>query len=385
MLLKTRKGKCERDCDCKMKKCFFYANINPYDKSNGITKKVLDEVDAFKALGYEVYYTCYLEKSIAVMDAQSDEIVKMYRYFPAMRRITRRYSLMWAARKYVSKSQTFDLVYARYHFFDFTCLRMLKTFRRKAKKIIMEMHSYPCLTPKEHIVYYLDRLYANRCVKNIDLFASMSSDELPFYKPQVKITNTVNRDSVTIRKPEKRGDAVKMLAVSYERLGHGFDRVIRGLRNYYDKGGKRKFQVLFVGKYKDSTKQLVRDLRLENYCEFLPPAQGDLLDDYYNQSDLAIGHLANHRVGSFSGSSIKVQEYLAKGIPFVYAWNEMTVPEDFPYALKFELNDEPLDFNLIEQFINSLPEPEIVAYEMRKHFETFAGWDNQLKKVLEML
>lgn len=367
-----------------MKRLFFYANINPYDKSNGITKKVLDEVDSFKSLGYEVYYTCYLEKSIAVINAQSNGIVKTYHYFPLLRRITRRYSLMWAARKYISKSQTFDLVYARYHYFDLTCLRMLKVFRRKAGKIIMEMHSYPCLTPQKHIVYYLDRLFANRCVQNVDLFASMSSNELPFNKPQIKITNTMNKDSVTIRRPMQReANAITMLTVSYERVAHGFDRVIRGLRNYYDKGGKRTFQVLFVGKYMESTKQLVHDLQLENCCEFLPPVQGGALDDYYNQADLAIGHLANHRVGSFSGSSIKVQEYLAKGIPFVYAWNEMTVPDNFPYALKFELNDEPLDFEKIVSFYDALPDARKVASEMRAYFETFAGWENQMRKVLE--
>lgn len=368
-----------------MKKLFLYANINPNDKSVGITKKVLDEIDAFKALGYEVYYTCYLEKFIAVVDAQSGNVIKTYRYFPLLRPITRRYSLMRAARAFLAEENSFDLIYARYHYFDYSCLRMLQECRKKSKKVVMEMHSYPCLTRKEHIVYYLDKWYTKRCVKYVDLFANMSNDDLPFNKPQVRIANTINKATVSIRTPHKKDDVITMLTVSYEREGHGFDRAIRGLRNYYDDGGKRKFRILFVGKYKDVTKQLVRDLKLEDYCKFLPPVQGNELNEYYNQSDLAIGHLANHRIGSFSGSSIKVQEYMAKGIPFVYAWNEMTVPENFPYALKFELNDDPLDFNSIERFYDLLPEPEIVAKEMRVYFEAFAGWKKQFKKVLEGL
>ena len=368
-----------------MKKLFLYANINPNDKSVGITKKVLDEIDAFKALGYEVYYTCYLEKFIAVVDAKSGNVIKTYRYFPLLRPITRRYSLMRAAREFLAKGNSFDLIYARYHYFDYACLRMLQECRKRAKKVVMEMHSYPCLTRKEHIVYYLDKWYTKRCVQYVDLFANMSNDDLPFSKPQVRITNTINKGTVSIRTPHKRDDVITMLTVSYEREGHGFDRAIRGLRNYYGNGGKRKFSILFVGKYRDSTKQLMHNLELENYCEFLPPAQGDALDDYYNQADLAIGHLANHRIGSFSGSSIKVQEYLAKGIPFVYAWNEMTVPDDFPYALKFELNDEPLDFEKIVSFYDALPDAEKVASEMRSYFETFAGWENQMRKLLEKI
>lgn len=76
---------------------------------------------------------------------------------------------------------------------------------------------------------------------------------------------------------------------------------------------------------------------------------------------------------------------MAKGIPFIYAWNEMTVPADYRYALKFELNDSPIDINKVISFYDSLGDMEMVAKEMRKEFSKNAGWEQQMGKVVQLM
>ena len=62
-----------------MKNIFFYANIQTWDKFSGIRKKVMNQIDAFKELGYEVYYSGYLEDGIGIF--KDNKILLKKKYF----------------------------------------------------------------------------------------------------------------------------------------------------------------------------------------------------------------------------------------------------------------------------------------------------------------
>lgn len=380
---------------CDSKDVFMVVNYEKNNHAIGITKKIFGQIEAMKKLGYHVFYTAYVEGGIEISDANTGEIICFNKYFTSNKKVQhaiRRFLLLIIAKKYiVERKETLKAVYIRYLYFDGPMLGLLKSIKRKHVPIVMEMHSYPCLGLHfswEGVFFILDKTFQNRCAQFIDCFANMSQNDLPFVGKQkvVTISNTLDPNAIKMRKPvEKKDDTLRLLSVAYEREAHGFDRVVKGLSEYYRAGGTKRILVYFVGKYLKSTHELVRKLDLGEYCQFIDPVEGKELDYYYDLADIAIGHLANHRIGSYSGSSIKIQEYMAKGIPFIYAWNEMTIPSKYKYAFKFDLNDEPIDFNLVVSFFDSLPNPQKVARDMRSDFERFAGWDNQLKKVMTAL
>lgn len=380
---------------CDSKDVFLVVNYEKNNHAIGITKKISGQIEALKRLGYHVLYTAYLEDGIEISDANTGERISFYKYFTSNKKVQhaiRRLLLLRIAQKYIEvRKETLKTVYIRYLYFDGPMLGLLKCIKKKRVPVVMEIHSYPCLRLHfswEGLYFVLDKIYQNRCAKLIDCFANMSQNDLPFVGEQKVVTvyNTLEPSEIKIREPgEKTEGTIRLLSVAYEREAHGFDRVVRGLSEYYRAGGSKKIVVYFVGKYLKSTHELVEKLHLEESCKFIDPVEGKELDYYYNVADIAIGHLANHRIGSYSGSSIKIQEYMAKGVPFIYAWNEMTVPRGYKYALKFDLNDEPIDFKLVVAFFNSLPNRQEVANDMRSYFETSAGWDNQLKKVMEVL
>lgn len=369
-----------------------------YEKGNnsvGITKKIKGQIEALSALGYHIIATAYLDDGIEIYDCETQRQLVKKTYIAKSRKIQhtiRRALLLRMAKEWLKRGNTkVDGIYIRYLYFDSLMLDLLKEIYNRSIPVVMEVHSYPCLSLQfswRGLYFILDKLFQNQCARYITAFANMSENDLPFAKEKsvVKIQNTVNLSDVGIRHPVQReNDSIQLLSVAYERPAHGFDRVIQGLHEYYVSGGKRKICVYFVGQYLQATHELVNKYHLEECCKFIPPVEGGKLDYYYDHSDIAIGHLANHRIGSFSGSSIKIQEYMAKGIPFIYAWNEMTVPIDYKYALKFELDDSPIDMNKVISFYDSLGNMEMVAKEMRKEFSSSAGWKRQMEKVVQLM
>ena len=296
--------------------------------------------------------------------------------------------LLNLARKYL-KNNNFDLIYMRYHYFDKSYYKFLKVVNTSSKRKVMEMHSYPCLGSKgirNKYFNFCEKKYQKKCTDIIDLFANMSCNALPFNKPEVHIRNTFNITDILKKNNYNDKNKMYFISVAFERDAHGFDRVIRGLHDYISKNENLKYEIkmIFVGKYLTKTIKLVNDLNLNDYFDFIGPKEGKELDDIYDIADIGIGHLANHRVNSFSGSAIKTQEFLAKGIPFIYAWNEEMLPSDFEYALKFNLDDSPLDFNKIIDFYEKIIciGKDNVTNNMRKFFEENAGWDNQIVKII---
>lgn len=375
-----------------MKRLFFYSNIDHDNEAIGITKKVKGQVKAFIMLGYETCYSCYLKDSFVIIDGQTGTIIDSKKnsfYGTKLNHALRRFGLMRYIKTWL-RDHKFDVIYLRYHYFDKYTLDLLKTSKQSADKVVMEMHSYPCLGTErlqDRVFSELEKVYQKRCIENIDLFANMSSNKLPFDKPQVQFRNTIDPDSISIRQPDAPDGILHMLSVAYERPAHGFDRVIKGLANYYKKGGTQKIHIVFAGKYMNSTKQLVIENNLESCCEFVKPVEGEDLDRLFNRADIAIGHLANHRVNSFAGSAIKTQEFLAKGIPFIYAWEEAILPFDYSYALKFELSEEPINIFRVVDWWTQLEKknPKFVAKEMRVFFDNSAGWMKQMNCVVEKI
>lgn len=366
---------------------FFYSNIEYTNNAIGITKKVKGQVSALRSLGNNVLYSCYYDNRFAVMDNNDHICAYKNNIFSKTRlnHASRRFGLISFVTDYI-KHHTFDIVYMRYHYFDKYTLNLIKAAKRAGAKVIMEMHSYPCLGGDrllDKVFSKLEMVYQQKCTEEIDLFANMSQDLLPFGKPEVHIRNTFDASEITLREPQLSKNTFRLLSVAYERPAHGFDRLINGISRYYSEVGSENIEVIFAGKYMESTKNLVSKLGLEERCRFIAPVSGKDLDLLYNTSNIAVGHLANHRINSFSGSAIKTQEFLAKGIPFIYAWNEEMLSDDYPYAFKIKLNEEPVDVKAMISWYSGLEDPKVVGTNMRAFFEQSSGWVNQMKSVID--
>ena len=106
------------------------------------------------------------------------------------------------------------------------------------------------------------------------------------------------------------------------------------------------------------------------------------IDTYIDEAHFAVGSMGNHRANSYYGSALKTKEYIARGIPFVYGWEERILI-DFPFAYKVPLNEEPIDINKILEFYRKIEDKEL-AVKMRKFLEkNNRSWQQQFSELLK--
>ena len=97
---------------------------------------------------------------------------------------------------------------------------------------------------------------------------------------------------------------------------------------------------------------------------------------------IGVGNLGWHRVGVKQASSIKSREYAARGIPFIYAANDLAFGLEFAYSLEVQSDDTPIDVQkLIDFAINVHKEPD-VAKKIRDYASINLDWSIQIKKII---
>ncbi|MGE0569248.1 MAG: glycosyltransferase, partial [Bacteroidia bacterium] len=100
---------------------------------------------------------------------------------------------------------------------------------------------------------------------------------------------------------------------------HGEDLVIKGLAEYK---GNIKIHFYIVGSVLESSKDLVKKLSLENKVSFVPSLSGNKLDEIFDKVHIGIGTMGLFRKKLTEAVSLKVREYMARGLPFVLGYND---------------------------------------------------------------
>ncbi len=372
-----------------MEKIFFFANFFPEDFTRGITKKVWAQMYALKELGYEVtYYTGYLEDGVAVFDSDGKVVKKKKYSLKKINHIYRNQILKKTAAEFIKTNGChIDIVYARYLFFDANYIRMLKRAQEAKCKIIVEAHSYPTYIKGEYIMYptyLIDYFYKRVAPKYVDLVAAVSSVHNIWGIKTVNIDNGIDFIKTKAKKTNSTMPTViNIICVSYESSVHGYDRMIRGLGNYYRQEGKIEVRLLLVGTVLNETLKLIQKEGIADYVEILGTKGPQELDEIYDRSNIGMGLLAPHRMGTLDSSGLKTKEYIAKGIPFFYAGYGLECSGADKFTIRFDANDDPIDVEKIVLFYLGL-EKEGLEQRIRNWGKPYS-WTYQLEKVMKVL
>ena len=374
------------------KKIFLYMNFMKDDNSIGITKKIKSQIKAMRKMGLDVTYTSYIDDGVVIID-NCENIVYTKKYKcknKIYKRYERRFLLIKASIEFIKKSsQKFDFAYLRWHTFDKPFLRLLSELKKNGASSIIEAHAWtPDRVGKSFIAKYqiaMDNKYSKYVKDYVILVAGMSEYDNIWGINTIKIDNAIEVESITPRHWIKNEDIFRIVSVSNEYPYHGYDRLLNGLRKYYDGGGKRKIEIHFVGVFLEATKKLTEELELTDIVYFHGKKYGNELDEIYNNSDFGIGALAHHRVGMYAGSSLKTKEYFAKGLPFVYGWKEPAFDEAYPYALRIELCEEPINIEELLNFYDSIKDDSNMVENMRNFAKEHYSWEKELGKVFSAL
>ena len=366
---------------------YIIANYHIHDASLGITKKIRAQITTLRDMGHEVFYTAYLEDGVAVFD-NADQLIER-KFFPIHNkkvfRFARMFFLNYFAREYAERN-TFDLAFIRWGGLDRAVIKLLKTLRKNCSHTIMDTHGYFKEQKGSNLIAsYISYSSSHNQYKVrglMDLVLSETNEQEIFSTPVQRYDNGVDVNGT--RMHQYCGDIreMNMISVANERVYHGYDRVIRSVAHYREKGMPVKLHL--VGVMSDKTKELIKDLHVEDAVILYGKRYGEELDDIYDKCNIGVGPVGQHRVGGKQGTGLKTKEYFAKGLPYFYSGNELLVPKEYPYIFEVPSDESLIDLEKIYAFYNKV-KCENVAEEMRDFARKNFSWTNIFQSAFEKL
>lgn len=251
-----------------------------------------------------------------------------------------------------------DFLYVRRTVADREYLRFWKHVKERFPhcRIIIELFTYPY--DKDDFgkwnawpFYIKELLYRPKLRRYVDRFTTYTEDREIFGIPTIQSANGINVEGVTQISGEYEDGQINLIGVAFMQRHHGYERIIKGLHEYYAKG-TREYQVTLRligdGPEKPLYQELVSRYRLEEYVLFYPTMSGEELDELYDKSDIALVSFGMYKVGVRGRlSALKSRECLAKGMPLITGCEIDVLSEDYPYAKVFPNDDSVIDIEEI--------------------------------------
>lgn len=354
--------------------------------SIGITNKIKGQMKAFSTYGFSVDYT-YIANNAAYFhkDGENIRLGRVGRF----RKLAANYYLFKRL-----KTEEYAYVYNRYGLMDTFYYKMLKMLKKKGSRIVVEIPTYPYDKERQQglawlLLYALDKLYRNRIRIFVDVIATYSNDDEIFGIRTIRIHNGIDFERVSLRQPQNITDEIHLIGVAGLSKWHGYDRLLEGMGQYYQTGGKRKifFHIVGDGPAKGEYEGIVEKYQLQDYCIFEGIKIGNELDEIYDKCDIGIESLAFFRIGVFLSSSLKSREYGAKGIPFIMG-SKSDVFDDQDFVLKVPENESAINIQDIISFYEHMYkncDPREVAKTIRSQAEKCCNIQVTMKPVIEYL
>jgi glycosyltransferase involved in cell wall biosynthesis len=359
-----------------------------FEAHNGISKKILYQVDGLKQNGIDVRL-CYLLIDKHGFHKRMVNDITIDNYGKGFLAKIKKRICYNTLKSYILKEQI-NFLYVRH---DLNANPFLVSFFKALKKkninIILEIPTYPYdnefihASWKDRLQNYIDKLYRNCLSKTLYRIVTFTDFSQIWGIQTINISNGIDFNAVKFKSNNKiNTDELNLIGVADIHAWHGYDRVIRGMINYYkyNKNIKVYFHIVGNGIMQviNELKQITGDNNLSEYVKFYGPKSGLELDLLFDFADFGIASLARHRSNITNIKTLKNREYAARGIPFIYSEID-TDFENMPYILKAPANEEPIDICQIIDFYSKL---NISAKEIRESIYHLS-WKNQMKIIIE--
>lgn len=166
---------------------------------------------------------------------------------------------------------------------------------------------------------------------------------------------------------------------------HGLDRLLDGLSKYE---GKMIIHLDLAGNIFNGA--LIHQIDKLNAGDLINIHKrgvvlNDDLDALYQLADIGISSLAIHRNGMREACVLKTREYCARGLPFVYSYEDSDLSGDEIYALKIRGDESPVNIESIIQFHKSVMEIQDIRQIMRNDAEKKMDWGMKFERLYGLI
>lgn len=294
----------------------------------------------------------------------------------------------WREWKYKGEFNDATFIYIRKVYEDNSFIRYLKAIKKANPKVkvIYEVPTYPENQTGINTLSTLPyRLKTNHAQEKLRLYV----DKIVTYYGQEKIygipcINTINGyDFSRIELPQRRkNERIEILSVAVNASWHGYERLIKGIKNYYAEGGKENIVYHVVGT------PLTEYGQTDEHVILHGPMHGEALQALYQQCLLGVDVLGGHRKDYPVSSSLKSREYAAHGLPLITSSPIDYLEKDSRFQLVLPYDDSPIDMNQVVEYYHNLYDDadcNALAYEIRKNGEEKCSMLETMKPVVDWL
>ena len=284
-------------------------------------------------------------------------------------------------------------VYIRYNLGNKWLIDFVSWLKEKDINSLVEIHTFDNINEfSDSGLKIEDRFYGYQLSEYYD--TCVGYDDRDSYRgmkviPQVNGVDMYrNPLSKTADCTDKYKDSCVMTVVGNLGKWGGYERVIRGINEYYENGGKRNLEFNIIGSGEEYYfyKSLIETLKVCAYVHLIGPVRSQkVLNDYYDKTDIAVGMMGAYKGCAHleKGSNIKMREYCARGIPIIYGYNDVGFSGDEEYLLRFPNNDSVIDINeVIALHDRVMLNRNAIAKKMRRYIGENYTWDLILKPVI---
>ncbi len=176
---------------------------------------------------------------------------------------------------------------------------------------------------------------------------------------------------------------IKMLAVGTIATWHGWDRVIKALSILLIRYKKTNITLDIVGEGPEKKELilLTKKLNLFGTVNFHANMIDEDLTALYKKSNLCIGSFGWDRLGLTIASPLKHREYLANGLPFIYATMDPDIVSNCNVAFKLNPEEESIAIFLNNIEIDKLPSQA----ECQKYCFENMSFSKKIPEILERI
>lgn len=293
----------------------------------------------------------------------------------------------------------FDVIFMRYPLADWYFLRLLKL----GLPVVTEHHhlEVPVLielkTGFSFIRSMLETIYGRRVLRMVKGVVAVTNQILEYERKRARkalrgavIPNGIDVQSVPARRkvPKFDGRRFEMVFIANKIFRwHGIERVIEGMRLF-----RRKTQLVLhiIGEppHRPKIRRVPATIEIGSHHKlvfhgFIPREK---LNDVLDKAHIAIGSLALFRQGLTEASTLKVREYTAYGIPFIYGSRDPDLEAgDADFYLKVEEGVTPIDIEKVIEFYNSIEDVQELPRKMRAYAQKYMDWKVKAPKLITFL
>lgn len=300
------------------------------------------------------------------------------------KRVLLSYEDIYTYIEHVIEEQKIEVIFLRYLQTNPWLNKFLKHMRTKNIKVIIEFPTIPYEGElKGRVELKEDLIYRKDLRKYVRYSTNYNGLSEVFGIPSVSLHNGIVIENIP-QKENVEHEGIRCIAVASMNPWHGYERMIRGLAEYYSKDPDIKvdFSLVGFGKEIPRYQDLIQEYHLEEHIKIEGIKRGKELDDLFNRSDIAIGSLGMYKYDMPANSAIKTKEYCARGIPVLIGSNDLAFQEDLPFIHKVPGNADNID---IEQVIAFLDHYKKVSdsSKVRAYADTYLTWDKQFEKLYQ--